>query len=117
MNTSRQYHRVGTRFVFDDAFGSLFPEPLPDPNKFEKREGEADKQARRRRNLDIEAEYNAVTCVAVYMLLMSFSQKGINKLRNYQEHMQMRHPEGDYTVSAGFDDGEWRLSAEDMSAN
>jgi serine/threonine-protein kinase ULK2 len=36
---------------------------------------------------------------------MSFSQKGIDKLRNFQEHMKMRHPEGDFVVSEGFDDG------------
>ncbi|KDR76950.1 hypothetical protein GALMADRAFT_246094 [Galerina marginata CBS 339.88] len=78
--------------------------PLPDPTKFEKREGEAEKQARRRKHADMEAEYNAVTCVAVYMLLMSFSQKGIDKLRNFQEHMKMRHPDGDFVVSEGFDD-------------
>ncbi|KAG6829718.1 hypothetical protein H0H87_010424 [Tephrocybe sp. NHM501043] len=78
--------------------------PLPDPTKFAQREGEADKHARRRRLQDMEAEYNAVTCVAVYMLLMSFSQKGINKLRNHQEHMKMRHPDGDFIVSEGFDD-------------
>jgi serine/threonine-protein kinase ULK/ATG1 len=53
----------------------------------------------------MEAEYNAVTCVAVYMLLMSFSQKGIDKLRNHQEHMKMRHPDGDFVVSEGFEDG------------
>ncbi|KAJ7700359.1 Pkinase-domain-containing protein [Mycena rosella] len=78
--------------------------PLPDPTKFAKREGEADKHARRRKHADMEAEYNAVTCVAVYMLLMGFSQKGINKLRNHQEHMRMRHPDGDFVVSEGFDD-------------
>ncbi|KAJ7507084.1 kinase-like protein [Mycena galericulata] len=78
--------------------------PLPDPTKFAKREGEADKHARRRKHADMEAEYNAVTCVAVYMLLMEFSQKGINKLRNHQEHMKMRHPDGDFVVSEGFDD-------------
>ncbi|KAJ7672446.1 other/ULK/ULK protein kinase [Mycena polygramma] len=78
--------------------------PLPDPTKFTKREGEADKHARRRKHADMEAEYNAVTCVAVYMLLMSFCQKGINKLRNHQEHMKMRHPDGDFVVSEGFDD-------------
>ncbi|KAJ7030642.1 other/ULK/ULK protein kinase [Mycena alexandri] len=78
--------------------------PLPDPTKFTKREGEADKHARRRKHADMEAEYNAVTCVAVYMLLMEFAQKGINKLRNHQEHMKMRHPEGDFVVSEGFDD-------------
>ncbi|KAJ7201129.1 other/ULK/ULK protein kinase [Mycena pura] len=78
--------------------------PLPDPTKFAKWEGEPDKQARRRKHADMEAEYNAVTCVAVYMLLMSFAQKGINQLRNHQEHMRMRHPEGDFVVSEGFDD-------------
>ncbi|KAG6915940.1 hypothetical protein DXG01_009206 [Tephrocybe rancida] len=78
--------------------------PLPDPTKFAQREGEADRHARRRRLQDMEAEYNAVTCVAVYMLLMSFSQKGIDKLRNHQEHMKMRHPDGDFVVSEGFDD-------------
>ncbi|KAK0205556.1 other/ULK/ULK protein kinase [Desarmillaria ectypa] len=79
--------------------------PLADPNRFAKRDGEADRQARRRKNGEMEAEYNAVTCVAVYMLLMSFSQKGINKLRNHQEHMKMRRPDGDFVVSEGFDDG------------
>jgi hypothetical protein len=60
----------------------------------------------RRKNADVEAEYNAVTCVAVYMLLMSFSQKGIDKLRNHQEHMKMRHPNEEFVVSEGFDDGD-----------
>jgi serine/threonine-protein kinase ULK/ATG1 len=53
----------------------------------------------------MEAEHNAVTCVAVYLLLMSFSQKGIDKLRNYQEHMKMRNPDGEFIVSEGFDEG------------
>ncbi|KII91572.1 hypothetical protein PLICRDRAFT_156776 [Plicaturopsis crispa FD-325 SS-3] len=78
--------------------------PLPDPTKFMKREGEAEKHAIRRKNADMEAEYNAVTCVAVYMLLMSFSQKGIDRLRNHQEHVKMRHPDGEFIVSEGFDD-------------
>lgn len=86
-----------------DACG--LTEPLPDPTKFARREGEAERHAERRRNADQEAEYTAVTCVAVYMLLMSFSQRGIDKLRNYQEHLRMRYPDGDFVVSAGFDDG------------
>ena len=65
-------------------------EPLPDPSKFESREGEPPKQAARRKSAQIQAEYNAVTCVALYMLMMSFCQKGIDKLKNYHEHMQMR---------------------------
>ncbi|KAJ8489036.1 hypothetical protein ONZ45_g13730 [Pleurotus djamor] len=76
--------------------------PLADPSKFVAREGEAEKHAKRRKNADMEAELNAVTCVAVYMLLMSFSQKGINKLRHHQEHMRMRYPDDDYVVSEGF---------------
>ncbi|THH10496.1 hypothetical protein EW146_g8351 [Bondarzewia mesenterica] len=78
--------------------------PLPDPSKFMPREGEPEKNAQRRRNADFQAEYNAVTCVAIYMLVMSFSQKGIEELRNYQEHMEMRHPDEDFVVSEGFDD-------------
>lgn len=88
-----------------------YTEPLPDPAKFARREGEAEKHAERRRNADQEAEFTAVTCVAVYMLLMSFSQRGIDKLRNYQEHLRMRYPDGNFVVSAGFDDGERFLLA------
>ncbi|CAA7263301.1 unnamed protein product [Cyclocybe aegerita] len=87
-----------------DYVKAIPQKPLRDPTKFEKRDGEAEKEARRRKHADMEAEYNAVTCVAVYMLLMSFSQKGIDKLRNFQEHMHMRHPDGDFVVSEGFDD-------------
>jgi len=39
------------------------------------------------------------------MLVMQFSQEGIDELRKYQEHMEMRHPEGDFVVSDGFDEG------------
>ncbi|RDX52555.1 kinase-like protein [Lentinus brumalis] len=82
-----------------------FPQkPLPDPTKFSRREGETERLAARRKNADIQAEYNAMTCVALYMLLMSFSQKGINKLRNFNEHLQMRDPEGELEVSEGFDE-------------
>jgi hypothetical protein len=50
-----------------------------------------------------------VTSVAVYILLISFSQKGINKLRNFQKHVRMRHPDGEFEVSEGFDDGTFYL--------
>ena len=42
---------------------------------------------------------------------MSFSQMGIDKLRNFQEQMKMHHPEGDFVVSEGFDDGSFLSSA------
>ena len=46
-----------------------------------------------------------MTCVAIYMLVMSFSQKGIDELRKYQSHMEMRHPEEDgFELSRGFDE-------------
>ena len=79
---------------------------MPDPSKFLRREGETEKLAARRRNADIQAEYNAMTCVAVYMTLMSFAQKGIDRLRNFNEHLQMRDPDGELEVSEGFDEGE-----------
>lgn len=88
-----------------DGGGDCGLEPLPDPSKFAPREGENEKLAARRRNADVQAEYNAVTCVAIYMLVMQFSQKGIDELRKYQEHMEMRHPEGDFVLSDGFDEG------------
>lgn len=47
-----------------------------------------------------------MTCVAVYILLMSFAQKGIDRLRNYYEHMQMRDPDGELEMSEGFDEGQ-----------
>ncbi|KAI9507093.1 kinase-like protein [Russula earlei] len=78
--------------------------PLPDPSKFIQREGENEKHAARRRNADVQAEYNAVTCIAIYMLVMQFSQKGIDELRKYQEHMEMRYPYGDFVLSDGFDE-------------
>ncbi|KAG2159513.1 kinase-like protein [Suillus bovinus] len=78
--------------------------PLPDLTKFLRREGESEKFAKQRHKADRATEDNAVTCVAVYILLMSFSQKGINKLRNFQEHLRMRHPDGEFEVSEGFDD-------------
>ncbi|KAI0318208.1 kinase-like protein [Amylostereum chailletii] len=78
--------------------------PLPDPTKFARREGETDKLADRRRNADVQAEYNAVTCIAIYMLVMSFSQKGLDELRKYQEHWTMRHPDEDFAGGEGFDD-------------
>lgn len=39
------------------------------------------------------------------MLVMQFSQEGIDELRKYQEHIEMRHPEGDFVLSDGFDEG------------
>lgn len=80
-------------------------EPLSDPTKFSKREGEADRQARKRQTAEVEAEYNAVTCVSLYMLLMSFSQRGIDVLRAYQNKLKAKDPDGNFTVSEGFDDG------------
>jgi serine/threonine-protein kinase ULK2 len=51
----------------------------------------------------VQAEYNAVTCLAIYMLVMQFSQEGIDELRKYQKHKEMCHPEGDFVLSDGFE--------------
>lgn len=87
------------------SVANFVTEPLPDPAKFTRREGEPERHAAKRKNADIQAEYNAMTCVALYMLLMSFSQNGVNKLCHYYEHLQMRDPDGDSEVSEGFDEG------------
>ena len=109
MSSSRLFLSVSHRrsTPVSSANDTRFLEPLPDPNKFERRKDEADKQANKRKNADIQAEYNAMACVALYMLLMSFSQKGIDKLADFQEHMKMKHPDGKFVVSEGFDDGEF----------
>ena len=78
---------------------------MPRPSEFAKRDGESDRNAERRRTTDIDAQYNAITCVALYMLCMTFSQKGIDRLRVHQEGMKMRDPECRLVVSEGFDDG------------
>lgn len=90
-------------------FSAFVVEPLPSSAKFKRLEGETDAATERRRTATIDAEYNAVTCVALYLLLMSFSQKGIDKLRVHQEGMKMRDPEERLEVSEGFDDGMLRL--------
>ena len=104
---SRPSRRVGFTLSsvepdFDVAF---LKEPLPSSAMFVRLDGENDANAERRRNTIVDAEYNAVTCIALYLLLMSFSQKGIDKLRVHQEGMKMRDPEGRLEVSEGFDDG------------
>ncbi len=53
----------------------------------------------------MQAEYNAVTCVAIYMLVMQYSQKGIDELCKYKDYIDMRHPEGELALSDGFDEG------------
>ena len=80
-------------------------EPLPSSSALQRKEGETLTSAERRRTAIVDAEYNAVTSIALYLLLMSFSQKGIDRLKVHQEGMKMRDPEGRLEVSEGFDDG------------
>lgn len=89
----------------DEANIGCGVEPLPDPKKFVRKEGEPDGKAVRRKNAEAMGEWNAVTCVALYMLLMGFSQKGIDALKRYQADLEMRFPGEDVGVSEGFDDG------------
>ncbi|KAK7683630.1 hypothetical protein QCA50_013468 [Cerrena zonata] len=80
--------------------------PIPDPTKFVKRPGERDKDAGKRRNAEIQAETDAVTAIAVYMLVMTFCQRAIDRMKNYHEHIKMRDPQGDLNLlpSVGFDE-------------
>ena len=81
-------------------------EPIAQTPKLAKREIDSDRTAEARRMQDAEAEYNAVTCVALYVLLMSFSQKGIDKLRVHHEGLEMRDPgRKRFFVTEGFDHG------------
>ncbi|KAF8523694.1 kinase-like protein [Hysterangium stoloniferum] len=78
--------------------------PLPDPKRFVKREGESTQTAKLRRHAEEEGEWNAVTSVALYMLLMKFSQKGLEALKRHQADLEMRFPDEDVPVGEGFDD-------------
>ena len=83
----------------------MIVEPLPATADFKKLDGETESAAERRRTAIVDAEYNAVTCIALYMLLMSFSQKGVDKLLVHQEGLKMRDPEHRLVVTEGFEDG------------
>ena len=57
---------LSVREVETTADGCL--EPLPNPIKFEKRAGEAERQAWKRQRADVEAEYNAVRIIVSLIL-------------------------------------------------
>ncbi|CAG7850397.1 Serine/threonine-protein kinase ATG1 {ECO:0000250/UniProtKB:P53104} {ECO:0000250/UniProtKB:P53104}; AltName: Full=Autophagy-related protein 1 {ECO:0000250/UniProtKB:P53104} [Serendipita indica DSM 11827] len=80
--------------------------PLPDPGKFVPREGESPRHATRRRNAELDAEMAAINCISLYMLVMNFSQNGINRLH---DHMDVVEVDGEPPeLSPGFDDAvEW----------
>lgn len=59
----------------------------------------------RKKKREVEAEFNAITCVEVYLTLMAFSQKGIDQLRMYSEQTRTHDPNGEFEVSQGFNDG------------
>ena len=78
-------------------------EPIPDPSKFVPRENESPRQATKRRNHELDMELAAVNCIALYMLIMNFSQGGIDRLQDYMDVVEV---DGELpTVSPGFDDG------------
>jgi serine/threonine-protein kinase ULK/ATG1 len=91
------------RCIQSDTFLLCAAEPLPPPARMTRRES-SDSKHSKRKTPEEEARYNAQICVTLYILLMSFAQKGIDKLRSYQEHMAMKHPDTDFVASEGFDD-------------
>ena len=52
-----------------------------------KLEGEVEQLTVRHKNADIQVEYSTMTGIALYKLLMSFLQKGIDMLCNLNEHL------------------------------
>lgn len=95
-------HRVSPDGI---EFSSADPllEPIPDPSKFVQREGESTRQATKRRNHELDMELAAVNCIALYILVMNFSQNGIDRLQDYMDVVEV---DGELpTVSPGFDDG------------
>jgi serine/threonine-protein kinase ULK2 len=63
----------------------VFAEPIPDPSKFAPRDGEPPRQAKKRRNADIDAETAAINCASLYVLVMNFSQNGLHQLKEYMD--------------------------------
>lgn len=105
---------IGLHFKINTNLATASTEPLISAAQFVARPGESEAATQRRQTAVVEAEYNAVTCVALYLLLMSFSQKGIDRLRVHQEGMKMRDPEERLEVSEGFDDGECVITRDDF---
>ena len=91
---------IPSDLILDYGSHRFDSEPLPRPAPVPK----TDNQPHRRR-ADVEAEFNALTCVELYLLIMAFSQKGIDQLRIYQDQTKMRDPYGNFEMSPGFDDG------------
>ncbi|GJJ14702.1 hypothetical protein Clacol_008969 [Clathrus columnatus] len=92
----------------DEMYGyvkSIPQKPLPDPKKFVQGEHEDPEMAQRRQNVEVEVEGSAVTCVALYMLLMGFSQKGIDALKRFKVDLEMRFPDEEIPLSESLEDG------------
>ncbi len=80
-------------------------EPIPDPSKFAPREGERPRQAMKRRNADIEVQEAAISCASLYVLVMTFAQDGLNRLKDYMDALDYveEHPGAGVGVSEGYD--------------
>jgi len=75
------YMHTSPLFLLNGTCINMTVGPLPDYNQICETGGQARKHTQRRQDADNEVGYNAVTHVAVYMLLMSFSWKGINMFK------------------------------------
>ncbi|KAF8510253.1 hypothetical protein JB92DRAFT_2831636 [Gautieria morchelliformis] len=104
LETALDVNGHGSNVFYNDYVKAIPQKPLPDPKKFARKEGEPDRKAERRKKIEVEGQWYAVTCVALYMLLMGFSQKGIDALKRYQADFEMRFPGEDVGASDGFDD-------------
>ncbi|KAG8812580.1 Serine/threonine-protein kinase [Serendipita sp. 401] len=76
--------------------------PLPDPEKFVLKEGESPRHGTRRRNAQVDAELAAVNCISLYMLVMTFAQNGVDRLRDFMDTVELDDEPS--IVSVGFDE-------------
>jgi hypothetical protein len=60
--------------------------------------------ARRFRTAE-QAELTPLACINIYMLLVSFAQRAIESIANYQNHIRFTEGREDVALSEGFDDG------------
>jgi serine/threonine-protein kinase ULK/ATG1 len=60
---------------------------------------------RTQRHDTIEPDCNDLTCTLLYLLVMSFCQRGIDSVSKYQRYLSSLIPQEDLALGGGFDEG------------
>jgi len=76
-------------------------EPIPDPSKFTPRDGEPPRQARKRRNADIDVQTAAINCASLYVLVMTFAQNGLQELKEFMDAVDRVEEQSGVGVGVG----------------